>query len=188
MEENPVLHKSERSVLKKIRRILLWIVSLLLFFVLSLIALLFIYEDEVKSAIVTELNKHLKAEVKIDPKNIDLTILKTFPDCSIQFNDLLMLEALPIKNRDTLLFAGQLNLHFNIKDLWNKNYKIEKIKLKEGIVKLRVLKDGKENYIFWKKAENTTQKNDSIQFNLKLISIENCKLSFKNKKIVFKTS
>ncbi|PBQ32073.1 hypothetical protein CNR22_09925 [Sphingobacteriaceae bacterium] len=156
---------------------------------MSLIALLFIYEDEVKSAIVGELNKHLKAEVKIDPKNIDLTIIKTFPDCSIQFKNLLMLEALPIKNRDTLLFAGQLNLHFNIKDLWNKNYQIEKIKLKDAVVKLRVLKDGKPNYIFWKKTETkSAQDNASTQFDLKLISIEDCKLSYKNRKTVFKTS
>jgi len=166
-----------------------WIIVLLLFSILSLVALLFIYEDEVKAAIVSELNKHLKAEVKIDPKNIDLTIIKTFPDCSIEFRNLLMLEALPIKNRDTLLFAGQLNLHFNIKDLWNKNYEIGKIKLKNAIAKPRVLKDGKTNYEFWKKTEDKrSTSNESLNFNLKLISIENSQLTYRNKKSVFKTS
>lgn len=189
LEETNNLDKPKTSILKRIRKILIWIISLAAIFCLSLIALLFIYEDEVKSAIVGELNKHLKAEVKIDPKNIDLTIIKTFPDCSIQFKDLLMLEALPGKNRDTLLFAGQLNLHFNIKDLWNKNYQIEKIKLKDATVKLRVVKDGKPNYIFWKTSESQpSQSAANTQFNLKLISIEDCKLSYKNKKTLFKTA
>lgn len=189
LEETNNLDNPKTPILKRIRKILMWIVSLAAIFCLSLIALLFIYEDEVKSAIVGELNKHLKAEVKIDPKNIDLTILKTFPDCSIQFKNLLMLEALPVRNRDTLLFAGQLNLHFNIKDLWNKNYQIEKIKLKDALVKLRVSKEGDPNYIFWKKSENQSpQSPATTQFNLELISIEDCKLSYKNKKTLFKTT
>ena len=187
VEENPDLNKPKRTIFKKLRRIFLWIILLIVFFILSLAALLFIYEEEVKAAIVSELNKHLKAEVKIDPKNINLTIIKTFPDCSIQFKDLLMLEALPIKNRDTLLFAGQLNLHFNIKDLWNKKYDIDKIKLKDAVVKLKVFKDGKTNYEFWKKSGNIRQANDSIYFNLKLVSVENCKLSYKNKRSLIKT-
>lgn len=189
MEENPVLNKPDRSVFTKIIRMIFGIILLIIVFALSLIALLFVYEDEVKAAIVSELNKHLKAEVKIDPKNIDLTIIKTFPDCSIEFKDLLMLEALPLKNRDTLLFAGQLNLHFNIKDLWNKKYEIEKVKLRNATAKLRVFKDGKTNYMFWESTSvKPGQKQDSIYFNLKLISVENCRLSYKNKKSLFKTT
>lgn len=188
LEENPVLHSPRHPVFKRIRRIVTWIILTVLFFILSLIALLFVYEDEVKAAIVGELNKHLKAEVKIDPKNIDLTIIRSFPDCSIQFNDLLMLEALPIKNRDTLLFAGQLNLHFNIRDLWNKNYEIRKIKLQNAIAKPRVLKDGKINYEFWRTDGKNKAGNDSLDFNLKLISIENCRLSYKDKQHLFKTT
>lgn len=154
----------------------------------ALLSLLFIYQDEVKAAIVSELNKHLKAEVKIDPKNIDLTIIKTFPDCSIQFKDLLMLEALQVKRRDTLLFAGQLNLHFNIKDLWNKKYEIEKIRLKDAVAHIKVFKNGSNNYTFWEtSSKGTGNVNDSIAFNLKLISIENCRVTYKDRKRIFKS-
>lgn len=187
MEETPGI-PAKKSVLKKLRNILLWVICSVLLLVLSLLSLLFIYEDEVKAAMVTELNRHLKAEVKIDPKNIDLTIIKTFPDCSIQFNNLLMLEALQLKNRDTLLFAGQLNLHFNISDLWNKRYDIEKIKLKDAIVKLKVLKNGQTNYIFW--DEGTAAPNDKqsgINFNLKLVAIDNCRITYNNRQTLLET-
>ncbi|WP_317899089.1 AsmA-like C-terminal region-containing protein [Aurantibacillus circumpalustris] len=188
LEENPILNTKKRSVFKRIRRIILWIVSLVLFFILALITLLFVYENDVKAAIIKELNKHLKAEVQVDPKNIDLTIISSFPDCSIQFRNLLMLDAFPIKNKDTLLFAGQLNLHFNIKDLWNKNYEIKKIKLKQGVVKLLILKDGTPNYEFWNKSESKTNESGNINFNLKMVSVVNSKLSFKNKQSLIKTS
>ena len=181
VEENTGIDKPKRTVLKRIGRFFFFLFSACLLIAGSLVALLFFYEDEVKAAIVTELNKHLKAEVKIDPKNIDLTIIKTFPDCSIEFKDLLMLEALPIKKRDTLLFAGQLNLHFNIKNLWNKNYRIEKIKLKDALAKLRVLKNGKTNYVFWDDSPGSdAQNNDSLNFDLKLIFFKICNI-FKSK-------
>jgi len=174
----------KKSLTKRITRFFMFI---FLFFTVSfavLLALLFIYEDDVKSAILKELNKHLRAEVKIDPKNIDLTIIKTFPDCSLQFKDALMLEAITTKKRDTLMYAGQINLLFNIMDLWNKNYSIEKIKVKDAFLKLRVKKDGTENYIFWKESDGQGK---STNFNLKLISLDNVTVNYKNTKELFKT-
>ena len=41
--------------------------------IIALLSLLFVYEKEVKAAILNELNKHLKVEVKVDPNNIDST-------------------------------------------------------------------------------------------------------------------
>ena len=149
--------------------------------------MLFIYQDEVKAALLGEINKHLKSEVKIDPKNIDLTIIKTFPDCSMQFKNVLMLEALKIKNRDTLLFAEQLNLHFDISDLWHKKYDIKKITLKNALAKPGLTKAGKPNYIFWQESETGDNKNDSINFKLDLIQLKNCRVIYRDKQKIFKT-
>jgi hypothetical protein len=56
----------------------------------------------------------------------------------MQFKDILIFEALPQKQRDTLIFASRLNLHFNIKDLWNKKYAIQKIIIKDAILKPKI--------------------------------------------------
>lgn len=134
-----------------------------------------------------EINKHLKSEVTIDPKNIDLTIIKTFPDCSMEFKNVLMLEALKIKKRDTLLFAEQLNLHFDISDLWHKKYDIKKITLKNALAKPGLTKAGKPNYIFWEESEGASNKNDSINFKLDLIQLKNCHVVYRDKQRIFKT-
>ena len=187
MENLSEIEKPRIVFFKKLIRIFLYVTITLFTICLSLICLLFYYQNDVKAAILNELNKHLKSEVIIDPENIKLTIIKTFPDCSIEFKNVLMFEALKIKKRDTLLFAEQFNLHFNISDLWNKNYKIKKVKFKNSIVKPQITASGKPNYIFWQDSKNNNQKNDSISFKLNLIQIENCRLVFRNKQTYFKT-
>ena len=81
------------------------------------VSLVFIYEDEVKAVIIKELNKNLNAEIKLDTKNIDLTIIKTFPDCALEFKDVACMEAIKSEKRDTLVFAHSLQLKFDVKDL-----------------------------------------------------------------------
>lgn len=164
-----------------------WLCGLVLFVAGLLLSLLFIYEDEVKAAVITELNRHLKAEVRIDPRDMDLTIIRSFPDCSMEFKHALMLEALPLKQRDTLLFARRINLHFNIKDLWNGRYHIHKIKIKEAIVKLRVLKDGRANYVFWDDSQPSANTGSNLSFELESLSLEQCRLVYKNRPSVFKS-
>jgi len=176
----------KRAIGKKFLKAILWFFFVTMLLGVSLSALLFIYEDEVKSAIISELNKNLKAEVKIDPKNIDLTIIETFPDCSIQFKNVLILEALPIKQKDTLVFAQQLNLLFNILDIWDKKYAIQKIKLKDGVLKPKILKDGKNNYTIWETLQESKQNNEALNFNLELLALDHCRLLYVDQQLSFR--
>ena len=185
MEQTPITSPDKKSLLRRILKIMMWLVLTVVLLLGSLLGLLLVYEDEVKAAIISELNKHLNAEVKISPADIDLTIVKSFPDCSIEFNRLVMMEALPSKNRDTLLYAGKLGLMFNVMDVWNAKYNIQKIRLQDGFARPSVLKNGRNNYTFWK-SDGTSAGNDSIQFNLKYIGIENFKVQYKNKQQAFK--
>ena len=75
-----------RFVIKTI----LWLFGIAALLGIAAVSLVFIYEDEVKSVIIGELNKNLKAEVKVEPKNIDLTFIKSFPKCALEFNDVLI--------------------------------------------------------------------------------------------------
>ena len=189
MEEKETIPVKPRSIAANLFR---WLLVLLITGVLafvSVVVLLVVYENEVKAIVVKELNKHLDAEVKVEPENIDLTILKTFPDCSIEFKNLLMLEALKIKRRDTLLFAEQLNLCFNIKDLWNKTYNIKKIILKRGLLNLKVLKNGDVNYYFWKSEPEISNQGtaDSLSFKLESIEARSVNLRYKDKQTQLNT-
>ena len=155
-------------------------------FIGSAITLVFVYEDEVKEAIINELNKNLKSEVKVDPKNIDLTFIKSFPDCALEFKDVLILEALEKKNRDTLIFANDILLMFNLKDVWNKKYTINKIAINKAKCYLQIDKKGRPNYIFWKSAAK--DETDKVKFSLDKIALNEIELRYKNNKQKFKTA
>lgn len=143
--------------------------------------LVLVYEDDVKALIIKELNKHLNTEVRVEPKNIDLTILKSFPNCALEFKEILALETSDKKEKDSLLFAGKLALEFNIQDLFNKNYTIKSIVLEDATAKMKVDKKGKANYLVWK-TDDTETGSDSLVFNLNKIVLNNIKYLYKDSK------
>lgn len=181
-----ILEKNSAGPVKKIFKIFLWLIIIVLILIGSAITLVFVYEDEVKEVIIKELNKNLISEVKIDPKNIDLTLIKSFPDCALEFKDVLILEALEKKNRDTLIYASDILLMFNLKDLWNKNYTINKITINKAKCYLQINKKGRPNYIFWKSVAKSD--GDLVKFSLDKIALNEIELRYKNHKQKFKTA
>ena len=185
MDELPQIEntKLKFSIWRFIKRLFLTTIISAITIVGIGILLVFIYEDDVKSLIIKELNKHLKTEVHVDPKNIDLTILKTFPHCAIEFKDIIALDSKEFKGNDTLLSAKRLALAFNVKDLFNKNYTIKHIFLEEATCHLKVDKNGRANYLVWKTdTADRNNENDSLKFGLEKIKITNVKLVYKNNK------
>ncbi len=177
--------KKTFSILRFFKRLFFTIVIAAVSIITISVTLVYVYEADVKALIIKELNKHLNAEVRIDPANIDLTILRSFPDCALEFKDLTIMEATREKVKDTLLFTERLTLAFNIKDLFNKNYHIKKIELENGKADLNVDKKGNTNYIIWKQ-DTTIKSNDSLNFALEKITLKNIVLNYKNSKAKIK--
>lgn len=179
--EHIVIEKPTRKLWKILKRIFIYLSILVLMLISGGALLGYFYSDDVKGLIIKELNKHLNSQIVIEPQNIDLTIVKSFPQCALEFKNVLAYESNDFKTHDTLLFAKRLALSFNIKDLFNKNCTINKIDLEESVVNLKVDKSGKPNYIIWK-SENTSNSNDSLKFALEKISLTKVKLNYKNSK------
>lgn len=177
----------KKSFLKRLFKFFFWLIFILIFLIITAVALVFVYEDDVKGIVITELNKNLNAEIKIDPKNIDLTIIKTFPDCALEFKEITCMEAIKSKKRDTLLHAGSLQLKFDVEDLWNKKYDINEIKLTDAFCRLKINSKGKPNYIVWKESETKTTEQDSLQFSLELIEFKNVEVSYVDLQNKFRT-
>lgn len=163
-----------------------WIVFISVFLLVSAVVLVFVYEDEVKQAIIGELNKNLKSEVRVDPKNIDITFIKSFPKCALEFKEVLIMEAIEKKERDTLIYANDILLMFSLQDIWNKNYTINKIRLNKANFYPSIDKKGNPNYIFWKQTDK--KGSEKVNFKLEEISLNDIRLRFRNSKNRFKTA
>jgi hypothetical protein len=181
MMEQPIIEEKKKPrILRFILKFLLWTGISILALASTAVVLVFVYEDDVKAAMVGELNKNLNAEIKIDPQNIDLTVIRTFPNAAVEFKNVMCYEALKIEKRDTLFTAGRISLQFNILDLFNKKYNIKQIDLEDADLRLKVDKKGNENYIIWKTNEQDTS-SAAVKFELEKINLDNIHFSYKNK-------
>lgn len=160
-----------------IKRITFWIFFVSLFLVTVTTVLSKIYEDDIEQYAVNEINKHINTEVKI--RDIDFSILSNFPYASLNFKHVLIRDAYEkIESDDTLLFAKNLYLNFNIIDIINENYSVRNISVKEGTLKLKTTSNGDVNYNITKPSADTTTNN--FTFALNQLSTKNLKFEFSN--------
>ena len=138
------------------------------------------YQKEVKEFVINEINKQLNTQIIVDGKDIDFTVLKKFPNASIDFKKIKILEVTDKKKKDTLFKAQEISLQFNLLDIFNKNYKVKKIEVDNALLKIKVDKNGKDNYHFWKPSTDTTSKNFS--FALEKIILKEVHLIYKDSK------
>lgn len=190
MQDGPIVDsKPNTSLFRKLIRILAWFTAGFCLLLIAGFILVMVYEKEVKEIAVKELNKHLNTEVRIDPANIDLTFISSFPRCAISFHQITAMESWKKKKRDTLFHASSIALEFNIKDLFNKHYNIKKISVSDGFIDLKCDKQGRINYLFLKdKGKDTVQTSDSLRFALEDLHFKNITLKYRDKKNEVSTS
>lgn len=168
------------SFFRKLRKGMLYLFS----FIAGLLGLTFalgwIYEEDVKQYVITELNKQLNTPIIIDTKNIDFSIIKNFPYASVDFKHLKAMDALPSKHKDTLFKADEISLQFNLPDLFRKNYRIKKIVVDNVLLDIRIDSEGQDNYHFWKSAP-TASKDNSV-FALEKIEINSFRVLYRDQR------
>ena len=140
---------------KKLKYLLSIVVVLTTIATSTLIIIPIWYEDEIIKLIKEESNKNLKAE--LDFKNIDLSLISTFPSLKLELNQL------TLTGKDTfrdikLIELDQLAVNL---DLWkiiiDGNYEINSIFLNKPSLHIKVLKDGKANYDIYNSSDSSTR-------------------------------
>jgi hypothetical protein len=154
---------TQRTWLIWLKRISLGIGALFLAIFLTLISLIYYYEDEIKQYAVTQLNAHLK--VKVSVGDIDLTIWDQFPSTSLRFTDILIPDYTCENQQDTLLFAKNLYLNFNFWDMLSGKYEVNEIALKGAYVHIKTTSEGKDNFDIWK-SDTTVVSDGKFSFNI----------------------
>jgi hypothetical protein len=184
--EKPV----RRSWWRRLLRIFFWTGGIFTFLIVVLLILTYIYQDKVKAYVISEINNRVNSELIIKPENVDITIIKTFPDVTVIVKDIIALDAVTAEKKDTLLKAEKFSVGFNIMDLFHGNYSIHNIHLENGKINIWVNEKGKDNYHFLKESTDTTRSDTShVEFALDKISLQNmaCSYSDKRSKSIYKT-
>lgn len=178
----PSDRKKRRPWYRRIMRLFFWTGGVVTFLLVLLVTLAFVFEDDIKGYVTDELNTHLNTKIIVEPENINLTFIKDFPQASVEFVDVTALDATNDSVRDTLFSAGEVSFSFSILDIFRENYTIRQITLEDGLVDVRVDKNGNDNYHFLK-SDSVATANDSgeVAFALEEITFTNVDLSYSDK-------
>ncbi len=162
-------------ILKKAFLVLL---ALLLLLVGTGLVVIQVYKDEVVGYAVSQFNKQLKTKASIG--SIDLAFLATFPKASIKITEVYVPETFP--ERDTLLFASELYLAFDLTDIIKGKYDINEIKGKGAKAYLKINKKGEDNWHFIKESDADTSK---VTMNLQEVKITDLHFIYENRRDQF---
>ena len=112
------------------------------------------FKKEIDSKIKSTINNSVNA--KVDFKDLDLSLLSSFPNLGIKINNLTII-GIDSFAKDTLANVKQLQLNVNLLSvIKGETYQIKSVDLNGPTIYARVLKSGKTNWDIMKKdsAEN----------------------------------
>jgi hypothetical protein len=165
---------------KRIFQILKWFFGIVIGIVLLITGGLYYFKDEIIGMVLEEVNAHLKSKVKVE--NVDLAFWSSFPNLSVDFNQVFIQETYETSTeKDTLFYSDKIRLRFNPMDIWREEYKLKRIDVLPGTLRLKVNSHGVINYDILKESSDTTETN--FAFDLQKVKIEKLRFSYTNNQI-----
>lgn len=148
--------------------------------ILTAVIIGYFFEDEVKKFAVDQINRQLNT--KIEVKDIRLSLLKKFPNASLEFIDVKCKEVSDKEPKRNLFEAGSVFLQFSVWDIFRKNYTFKKLNIKNGKAYLHIDREGKQNFDILKtKPERHKKEKQTAQaFRFNQFTIDNMHVTFRN--------
>ena len=138
---------------------------------LAIFIVLRFYEDEIGTYAVKKLKSQV--ETKFEVGDVGLAFWKTFPNASVELNDVYVEER--GDKPDTLLFAQAIYLKFNLWDVFRGAYRVDEVDINGGSLYLNVDAQGKNNWEVWKAAASDTS---NFEIELEEISLTDTRVVY----------
>ncbi len=162
-----------------IKRIFIGIGIFILLLFGAALALPYFFKDDIKAFVNKEINENINAKVEF--KDVDISLLKSFPNLSTSISDL-GIKGIDEFENDSLFFAKEVNLEMDILSLFSNKIKITDFSVVNPIMNITVLPDGKANYDIIK--ENSDSSNDEKSkikdIGLESYSVVNAKIRYRD--------
>ena len=152
------------------RKILIGILLFLVVLVAAAALVPLLFKDKLRALADKQLAERVRAKVQYDPENIDLSLLSTFPDLTVNLKDLRVI-GLDSFRRDTLAYLPSLRVGLDVMSVVRgSQIKVKTIELERPDLSLKKLKSGLANWDVMisdsaaaAKGQDTTQLNLAIQ-------------------------
>ncbi|MGL4596964.1 MAG: AsmA family protein, partial [Bacteroidia bacterium] len=169
---------------KRLLRFFFWLCGGFVFLLVLAVVLTFVFEDKIKGFVLGKVNQYLNTTIYVDTeKDVRLTVIRTFPQVSVEFNNISALDATSNAKRDTLFQAKRIDLRFNILDFFKSNYTIRHIAVDQAVLDLRTDLKGNDNYHFLKTDTSASNAaNTDVAFALEKFEFNDVKLRWRDKR------
>ena len=108
-----------------------------------LLAAPWLFRDRIETAIKTEANRQLDAE--LDWGSWGFSLIRSFPNISVRVDDVTVHNKAPFDSV-TLADIGHFRLTLDIRSLWGDQLIVRSLELNDPVIDVRVLPDGSANY------------------------------------------
>ncbi len=165
---------------RKLKIIGLVFLGLFLMFIAAGVIIGTVYQDEVRAAVVRELQKNFTRKIIInDEKDIHFSIFSKFPKASLELNNI----TAPGIDKDAppLLRAKKVFLMFNMLSIFTKNFEIDAVDVQEGEMNLGYETGARANFLIWKETPDEEGESEGgVELNLTIINLDDIKFSYFN--------
>lgn len=168
-----------RKPWRRLRQILIGLAVMILLPVFSLVVLAAFFDRQISNQLISEVNKNLKTELKIDDTR--LSLLSGFPSASVDCYGVKLKDALG----GDLLKAEALSFRFDLLSLFGSQIKVHTIHIRDGMLRLAVNAQGTSNAEIVKQSKKTapapSTQDQSLQLALENAEMRNMRLIYDNK-------
>ncbi|RZK67851.1 MAG: AsmA family protein, partial [Pedobacter sp.] len=168
------------------KKISIVIVALIVILLAAAAAIPTFFRKEIDAKLKSTINKSINA--KVDFKDLDLSLITSFPNLGIKINDLTIIGVDSFA-KDTLANVKQLQLNVNLLSvIKGETYQIKSVDLDEPAIYAKILKSGKTNWDIMKKdsaANNNDTAKTAFKVALQKYAIENGNVTYDDASLGF---
>ena len=168
------------------KKVLITIAIVFAVLLISAAAVPYLFKDQIVAKVKSVINQ--KVNAKVDFKEFDLTLIRSFPKMGIRLNDLSVVGVDSFA-QDTLANIKQLQLDLNLMSvIKGETYEINAVSLQEPTILAKVLKSGKANWDIMKPdstAKPTDTASTAFKAALEKYSIEKGKITYDDASLNF---
>ncbi|OGX89328.1 AsmA family protein [Hymenobacter coccineus] len=128
------------------RKILIGLGIVVVLLLAAVVAAPFLFKDKLRALADKQIAQRVRAKVQYDPNGIDVSVLHSFPDLTLDIKNLRVI-GLDSFSRDTLAYLPNLRVGLDIMTvIKGQEIKINTVELDRPDISLRVLKSGRTNW------------------------------------------
>ena len=154
--------------MKIFRKILFYTLLAFAALFLGLTVSVFLFKEKIISQFISEANKNLNTPVKIG--KMDISMFPSFPQLSIVLKDVYIEDS--HEGQYPLLTASEISFQLSPIQVWQGNFTIEGLKIKNSETNLKINQQGKNNYTILKETGKTSGNASTVKFRLEKVNLE----------------